>query len=115
MNRGRRPRGRRPSAELVVRVIGIVAVLLVAAVPAAAESVAPPGAAACSGCHGVGAAGTAVPPLQGLAPDDIVAAMQAFRSGQRAATVMDRIARGFTDEETRAIAAWIGRQPQGGP
>jgi cytochrome subunit of sulfide dehydrogenase len=44
-----------------------------------------------------------------------VAAMQAFRSGQRPATVMDRIAKGFTDEETRAIAAWVSRQPRGRP
>ena len=33
--------------------------------------------------------------------------MQAFRAGERPATVMDRIAKGFTDEETRAIAAWL--------
>jgi len=36
--------------------------------------------------------------------------MQAFRTGQREATVMDRIAKGFTDEETRAIAAWVSQQ-----
>jgi cytochrome c553 len=36
--------------------------------------------------------------------------MQAFRSGQRAATVMDRIAKGFSDEETRAIAVWLGQK-----
>ena len=41
-------------------------------------------------------------------PAEIVAAMQAFRTGERPATVMDRIAKGFTDEETRAIAAWLG-------
>jgi sulfide dehydrogenase cytochrome subunit len=111
----RRPRGRRPSAKRSIRRVGIATLLLVAATPAAAQAVAPPGAAACSGCHGVGAAGTAVPPLLGLAPDDIVAAMQAFRSGQRPATVMDRIAKGFTDEETRAIAAWVSRQPRGRP
>jgi cytochrome c553 len=48
-------------------------------------------------------------PLRGQAPEDIVAAMQAFRSGQQPATVMDRIAKGFTDEETRAIAAWVSQ------
>jgi cytochrome c553 len=37
--------------------------------------------------------------------------MQAFRTGERQATVMDRIANGFTDDETRAIAAWVSRQP----
>jgi cytochrome c553 len=36
--------------------------------------------------------------------------MQAFRSGQRAATVMDRIAKGVSDEETRAIAVWLGQK-----
>jgi cytochrome subunit of sulfide dehydrogenase len=47
-----------------------------------------------------------VPALTGRNPADIVAAMQAFRSGQRAATVMDRIAKGFSDAEVEAIATW---------
>ena len=87
--------------------ISIAAVLIAAAAPAAAQSVTPAGAAACSGCHGAGAA---PPSLRGQSPDEIVAAMQAFRTGQRQATVMDRIAKGFTDEETRAIAAWLGQE-----
>ncbi len=37
-------------------------------------------------------------------------AMQDFRSGARAGTVMDRIAKGFTDEEIQAIAAWYAAQ-----
>jgi cytochrome c553 len=36
--------------------------------------------------------------------------MQDFRAGKRPATVMDRIARGFTDEESQAIAAWYAAQ-----
>ena len=32
--------------------------------------------------------------------------MDAFRAGTAPATVMDRIAKGFTHDETRAIAAW---------
>ena len=40
----------------------------------------------------------------------LISAMQAFRSGQRPATVMDRIAKGFTDDEIRAIAAWYAAQ-----
>lgn len=67
----------------------------------------PPGASACSGCHPTSAGSRAgVPPLAGRNPAEIVAAMQAFRSGQRAATVMDRIAKGFSDAEVEAIAAW---------
>jgi cytochrome c553 len=33
--------------------------------------------------------------------------MQAFRSGGRPSTVMGRIAKGFTDTEIQAIAAWL--------
>ena len=89
-----------------------MAILLLAATSAAAQTPAPAGAAACSGCHpGTGAGAPAVPPLAGRAPDEIVAAMQAFRTGERPATLMDRIAKGFSDEETRAIAAWVSAQP----
>ena len=49
---------------------------------------------------------TSVPRLVGRPAADIVTAMQQFRAGQTPATVMDRIAKGFSDEETTAIAAW---------
>ena len=72
---------------------------------------APVGAASCSGCHPTSSRVTSpVARLNGLAPDAIVRAMKDFRSGQRAGTVMDRIAKGFTDEEIQAIAAWYATQ-----
>ncbi len=75
----------------------------------------PPGATSCSGCHPPSASvETKVPPLRGRDPAEIVAAMQAFRSGERPSTVMGRIAKGFSDDETRAIAAWLAAQ-RGGP
>ena len=36
--------------------------------------------------------------------------MQAFRAGQKPATVMDRIAKGFTDAEVQAIADWYAQR-----
>jgi cytochrome c553 len=78
---------------------------IAAAVVAFAEP--PAGAAACSGCHPASARVTSpVPRLHGLDRAAIVKAMQDFRSGKRPATVMDRIAKGFTDDEVQAIAAW---------
>jgi cytochrome subunit of sulfide dehydrogenase len=78
----------------------------IAAATAAAAEV-PAGAAACTGCHPASAQVTSpVPRLAGLDRAAIVRAMQDFRTGQRAATVMDRIAKGFTDAEIQAIAAW---------
>jgi cytochrome c553 len=85
-----------------MRVEGVVvlAVLLGAAAP-------PPGASSCSGCHGK--AGP-VPVITGRDATEIVAAFDAFRAGTKPATVMDRIAKGFTPEETVAIAAWWASQ-----
>ena len=37
-------------------------------------------------------------------------AMTGFRDGSRPATVMTRIAKGFSDDELRAIAAWFAAQ-----
>jgi sulfide dehydrogenase cytochrome subunit len=72
---------------------------------------APPGANSCSGCHPArSGVETSVPRLQGRKAAEVVEMMQAFRSGQRPSTVMDRIAKGFSDTETQAIAAWYESQ-----
>jgi sulfide dehydrogenase cytochrome subunit len=71
----------------------------------------PAGAAACSGCHPAKQfVATQVSRLTGRDPAQIIAAMAEFRSGARSATVMDRIAKGFTDDEVQAIAAWYAAQ-----
>ena len=81
------------------------------AAASAAPAVPPPGAASCTGCHAASAkVETRVPRIAGRNPAEIVAAMEAFRSGQKPATVMDRIAKGFTEAEIRAIADWLGAQ-----
>ncbi|WP_018390811.1 c-type cytochrome [Ancylobacter sp. FA202] len=79
--------------------------LLISAAPANAAP--PRGAASCSGCHPRTDTNGPVPSLNGQPAEQIVAAMAAFRSGERRSTVMTRIAKGFTDEETQAIAAYF--------
>lgn len=76
---------------------------------AAALLNAPAGATSCSGCHG--ASGPALPSLVNLTAAQIEDAMVAFSSGAREATLMNRIAKGYSSEETRAIAVWIAAQP----
>jgi cytochrome c553 len=72
---------------------------------------APPGASSCSGCHATNPnAGTPVPPLKGRSAADIETAMAEYKSGKRQGTIMDRIAKGFSAEETKAIAAWYAAQ-----
>jgi cytochrome subunit of sulfide dehydrogenase len=79
------------------------------AVAAAPEP--PPGASSCSGCHAASpGVDTPVPRLAGRQAADIVAQMQAFKTGQKPSTVMDRIAKGLTDAEVEAIAAWHAQQ-----
>ena len=88
-------------------VIGL-ATIAVAGVVAAEP---PAGAVSCSGCHPSSArVASPVVRLNGVDRAAIVRAMQEFRSGQRTGTVMDRIAKGFTDDEIRAIAAWYAAQ-----
>lgn len=67
-------------------------------------------AAACANCHGPSGkapAGSPVPGLAGRPQSWMVEQMQAFRSGKREATVMHQIAKGYTDEQIAAIAAWF--------
>jgi cytochrome c553 len=78
---------------------------------ALAASEPPSGAASCSGCHPASAGvETVVPRLAGRPAADIVAQMQAFRTGQQPATVMNRIANGYSETDVAAIAAWYAAQ-----
>ena len=43
-------------------------------------------------------------------PAEIEAAMQEFRAGQKPASVMDHIAKGFSADELAVIAAWYAAQ-----
>ena len=93
--------------KVMATAIGLLS--FAAATAACAEP--PAGAAACTGCHPSSArVSSPVPRLNGLDRAAIVRAMQDFRSGQRTGTVMDRIAKGFTDAEVQAIAAWYAAQ-----
>jgi len=88
----------------------ILAIVLLLGTNALAAD-APSGATACSGCHATNAAAeTPVPKINGRNAEETVAAMADFRSGAKPSTVMGRIAKGFTDDETKAIAAWLAAQ-----
>jgi cytochrome subunit of sulfide dehydrogenase len=69
-------------------------------------------AAPCAICHGTdGRAVTKdVVPLAGLPREHIASQMRAFRDGQRPATVMHQIAKGYTDAQIDALAAWFAAQ-----
>ena len=94
-----------------LRVAGAIATVMASSLPVLAASEPPPGAASCSGCHTSGAAAASrVSRLSGRDAGDIMTAMTGFRDGSLPATVMNRIAKGFSDDELRAIAAWLAAQ-----
>ena len=91
----------------------IFAAAALAALPVAAQDVQGRNlAAACAICHGTdGRAVTRdVISLAGLPKDHISSQMQAFRDGKRPATVMHQIAKGYTDPQIDALAAWFAAQ-----
>jgi sulfide dehydrogenase cytochrome subunit len=66
---------------------------------------------ACAPCHGTdGKSPGAIPSLSGKSAAYIVQRMLEFKSGARQGTVMNRIARGYEDDEIAAIARHLGTQ-----
>lgn len=64
--------------------------------------------ASCLNCHGDGGPdGNGIPSLTGYTAEAIATAMRQFRDGERGATVMARLARGYSDDEIAQLAAWL--------
>jgi len=64
----------------------------------------------CANCHGMdGRSAGGMPMLAGYPRDAMVATMQAFRSGQRPATIMHQLAKGYTDDQIALVAEHFSR------
>ena len=62
----------------------------------------------CFACHGEqGQGAETMPAIRGYTEDELVEVMRAFREGDRDATVMDRHATGYSDDEVREIARYL--------
>jgi sulfide dehydrogenase cytochrome subunit len=65
-------------------------------------------ALACTGCHGTSGQGIgSIPAINGIPESKFIRTMQDFKSGQRAATVMDRIAQGYDDRDFLEFARFF--------
>ena len=70
-------------------------------------------AATCANCHGTDGRAidrSEVPGLAGMPAAYMVAQMQAFKKGERPATVMHQLAKGFSDEQIQQLAAYFAAQ-----
>lgn len=69
---------------------------------------APLAAQGCLGCHGPNGAGSGgIPGLAGRDRSELATAMAAFRANERPATIMNRVARGYTEAEIAAVVAYF--------
>lgn len=65
----------------------------------------------CSGCHGPeGRSPGSIPSIAGRSAQAIEQALLEFRAGERPATVMNRHAKGYSEEEIRLIAEYFAAQ-----
>lgn len=66
---------------------------------------------ACAGCHGTyGHSQAPTPAIAGKPEEEFLVMMRDFKSGQRTSSVMNRIARGYTDEDFVAMARFFRKQ-----
>lgn len=67
----------------------------------------------CAGCHGFNghSVGPATPSIAGFSEEYFVQAMMDYKEGNRFATIMDRIAWGYSREEFEAMAKFFAAQP----
>ena len=63
----------------------------------------------CNACHGTdgNSAGAGNPTIAGLSVDYFETAMKQFRSGERPSTIMGRLAKGYSDEQLKAMAEYF--------
>ena len=65
-------------------------------------------AASCAACHGPdGRSPHAMPTLHGKRADYLATALREYKTGERQGTVMNRLARGYSDADIALIAAWF--------
>lgn len=67
-------------------------------------------ASTCFTCHGTdGKSPGSIPSIQGIPATTLAETMKAFRTGERPSTVMDRHAKGYSDEEIALLADYLSR------
>ena len=65
-------------------------------------------AAACAACHGTqGVAQPGMPSLAGMGKEVLLQKMLAFKTGKQPATLMPQIAKGYSDAQLGALAAYF--------
>jgi sulfide dehydrogenase cytochrome subunit len=99
--------------HLRMRLAALLAMLSL--LPAAVGANGPSGQAmsfTCAGCHGTdgSSVGPSMPAIAGMDPEVFVDAMKAYREDKRNASIMNRIAKAYTDEQFEEMAWFFASQ-----
>ncbi|MBF0311358.1 MAG: c-type cytochrome [Magnetococcales bacterium] len=91
---------------------GLLASGLLFSAPAGADATPEMLSNTCAGCHGTNgvSAGPGMPSIAGMPANLLKGLMKEYKEGKRPATVMDRIAGGYSDAEIDAIATHLSKQ-----
>ncbi|MEO5350726.1 MAG: cytochrome c4 [Magnetococcus sp. YQC-3] len=90
----------------------LAGVVLLGSSAAQADIAGPMLANTCAGCHGTNgvSGGPAMPTIAGMPAKYLKSVMADFKSGKRPSTIMGRLAKGYSDEETALIADYFAAQ-----
>jgi sulfide dehydrogenase cytochrome subunit len=66
----------------------------------------------CAGCHGTdgSSVGPSSPSIAAMDPEVFIDAMQAYKFDESNSTIMNRIAKGYTDEQIKGMAWYFAKQ-----
>ena len=70
-------------------------------------------AATCASCHGTNGHGASPPvlvTLNGLTAEYMTEQLLAYRSGSRAGTIMPKIVKGYSEDQLKDIARYLGKK-----
>jgi len=67
----------------------------------------------CAGCHGTDGSsrGPSSPSIAAMDPESFIDAMQAYKRDERNSTIMNRIAKGYSDKQIKGMAWYFAKQP----
>jgi cytochrome c553 len=90
--------------------VGLVAAASLGAAEPAPASSYPYFAANCFNCHGTkGRFNSAIPSIAGRDKEFLLETLKAYKAGTKPATIMNQLAKGYTDEEIAVLADYFSR------
>tara|TARA_B100000315_G_scaffold185396_1_gene174526 strand:+ start:798 stop:1106 length:309 start_codon:yes stop_codon:yes gene_type:complete len=97
--------------NIITPLVAVFAVAAFTPSAGAAEMAVEVMASNCFVCHGQqGASAGETPSISGLASDVIAKSLLDFKAGSKPSTIMGNIAKGYSDDQIKALADYFGKK-----